>query len=149
MKEIIDIPLKDIAPHPDNRRIGGFNQEKLEQLAESIRDIGVQQPAIVSPGSNGTHRGGLRIMQTSWARSKQMTDPMTADEIRASCQALLDNCNGHPHARIPWPHRVLHEAVGVCDTALHYIERCTELEHEMERLKTNMMLGPEAGGSDE
>lgn len=24
---------------------------------------------------------------------------------------LLEACNGHPHAKIPWPHRLLHEAV--------------------------------------
>lgn len=26
-------------------------------------------------------------------------------------QRLLSACNGHPHAKIPWPHRLLHEAV--------------------------------------
>ena len=24
---------------------------------------------------------------------------------------LLEACNGHPHAKIKWPHRVLHDAV--------------------------------------
>jgi ParB/RepB/Spo0J family partition protein len=43
--EIIQIDL--IEPHPANRRIGGFDQTKLEQLAESIKAVGVQQPAIV------------------------------------------------------------------------------------------------------
>jgi len=41
------IDLDGIEPHPGNRRIGGFNREKLEQLAESIRAVGVQQPAVV------------------------------------------------------------------------------------------------------
>ncbi len=41
------IPLDQIRPHPDNRKEGGFGKDKLEQLAESIRAVGVQQPAIV------------------------------------------------------------------------------------------------------
>lgn len=51
-EQVRNIPLDDIAPHPANRRIGGFNQEKLDQLAESIRAVGVQQPAVVRPGKD-------------------------------------------------------------------------------------------------
>ena len=48
MNEKIEmIQLDHIEPHQKNRRIGGFDQEKLEQLAESIKAVGVQQPAIV------------------------------------------------------------------------------------------------------
>ena len=43
------IPLAQVKPHPANRRVGGFDQVKLEQLAESIKSIGVQQPAVVRP----------------------------------------------------------------------------------------------------
>jgi ParB/RepB/Spo0J family partition protein len=41
------IPLDRIMPDPANRRVGGFDQAKLEQLAESIKAVGVQQPAVV------------------------------------------------------------------------------------------------------
>jgi ParB/RepB/Spo0J family partition protein len=41
------IPLDHIEPSPKNRTIGGFDQAKLEQLAESIKAVGVQQPAVV------------------------------------------------------------------------------------------------------
>lgn len=41
------ISLEKIIPHPDNRRVGGFDPVKLQQLADSIRDVGVQQPIIV------------------------------------------------------------------------------------------------------
>ena len=48
MNEKIEmIQLDHIEPHQKNRRIGGFDQAKLEQLAESIKAVGVQQPAIV------------------------------------------------------------------------------------------------------
>jgi len=53
-EQILEIPLKQIASHPDNRKVGGFDPEKLEQLAESIRAVGVQQPAVVrQAGDNG------------------------------------------------------------------------------------------------
>jgi len=41
------ISLDMILPNPDNRRVGGFDPVKLQQLADSIRDVGVQQPIIV------------------------------------------------------------------------------------------------------
>lgn len=43
------IPLEQLRAHPANRRVGGFDQARLEQLAESIRTVGVQQPAVVRP----------------------------------------------------------------------------------------------------
>ena len=47
MEKIIEISLNDIQPHAGNRRVGGFDQEKLDRLADSIRTVGVQQPAVV------------------------------------------------------------------------------------------------------
>lgn len=54
-EQIQQIPLDDLVPHPGNRKIGGYDQVKLEQLAESIRSVGVQQPAVVrmAPSSVG------------------------------------------------------------------------------------------------
>lgn len=54
---IQQIPLDHLYPTTDNRLVGGFDPVKLEQLAGSIRAIGVQQPAVVrihpsaSPGN--------------------------------------------------------------------------------------------------
>jgi len=45
--QVQEIRLDQIQPHPGNRTVGGFNQEKLEQLADSIRTVGVQQPAVI------------------------------------------------------------------------------------------------------
>lgn len=56
-ERIVQIPLDDITPHSGNRRVGGFDKAKLEQLAESIRAVGVQQPAIVrQAGENGHYQ---------------------------------------------------------------------------------------------
>lgn len=52
---INNIPLTDIIPSGHNRAIGGFDQEKLEQLAASIKDIGVQQPAVVRVVAGGKY----------------------------------------------------------------------------------------------
>lgn len=41
-----------------------------------------------------------------------MTDTPT-EEIDLICQEILDNCKGHPHAKIAWPHRILHKAVAL------------------------------------
>ncbi len=53
------IPLDQIEPHPGNRRIGGFDEAKLAQLADSIKAVGVQQPAVVrmiDPGNGAPAR---------------------------------------------------------------------------------------------
>lgn len=44
---ISNIPLGDIIPSGHNRIIGKFDIDKLNQLAASIKEIGVQQPAVV------------------------------------------------------------------------------------------------------
>jgi ParB/RepB/Spo0J family partition protein len=44
---IQQIPLDQLTPCPTNRRIGGFDKIKLAQLADSIKSVGVQQPAVV------------------------------------------------------------------------------------------------------
>ncbi len=60
------IPLEKIVPSPKNRSVGGFDKEKLEQLADSIRSIGVQQPAIVRPaGENFELIAGERRWRAS------------------------------------------------------------------------------------
>lgn len=54
-------------------------------------------------------------------------------------------CNGHPHAKIPWPHRILHEAADSIETLRvahrHAAERVIVLEttilEAMNRLEAN------------
>ena len=40
--------------------------------------------------------------------------PMT--DTAKLAQRLRENCVGHPNARIPWPHRILHEAAALIET---------------------------------
>ena len=45
------LPLDRITPRAGNRAAGGFDQAKLAELAESIKDQGILQPLIVTAGA--------------------------------------------------------------------------------------------------
>lgn len=67
------IPLDQIEPHPGNRRIGGFDEAKLAQLADSIKAVGVQQPAVVrmiDPGNGAPARYQLVAGERRWRASR-------------------------------------------------------------------------------
>ena len=49
-EQIMQIGLKQIRPSEGNRRVGGFDKAKLEQLADSIR------AAVVKSGSRRARR---------------------------------------------------------------------------------------------
>jgi ParB/RepB/Spo0J family partition protein len=69
MNEVIQqIPLTQLQPNPENRRVGGFDQGKLEKLAASIKDVGVQVPAVVRKRDDG----GYEIVcgERRWRASK-------------------------------------------------------------------------------
>ena len=64
---INNIPLEDIIPSECNRAIGGFDQEKLNQLAVSIKEVGVLQPAVVRVVGGGKY--GLVAGERRWRAS--------------------------------------------------------------------------------
>ena len=39
---------------------------------------------------------------------------------------LRENCNGHPHAKIAWPHRILHEAAETIESDRALLERARD-----------------------
>jgi ParB/RepB/Spo0J family partition protein len=67
---VFEIALGEIYPCPGNRRIGGFDPEKLSQLAESIRTVGVQQPAVVRLHENGQGKYELVCGERRWRAAK-------------------------------------------------------------------------------
>lgn len=70
-EEIVQqISLSEIYPSRNNRKVGGFNREKLEQLADSIRTVGVQQAAVVRARSNGKGKYELVAGERRWRASK-------------------------------------------------------------------------------
>lgn len=50
---LTEVPIDEISPHPENRRVGGFDEESLGQLAESIKTHGVLHPPLVREIANG------------------------------------------------------------------------------------------------
>ena len=61
MKEIQEIALERLYPSEGNRRIGGFDEQKLQQLADSIKAVGVQQPAVVRLGRKAAESVGRAV----------------------------------------------------------------------------------------
>jgi ParB family chromosome partitioning protein len=52
--EMVELPIKDILANPFQPR-SRFDQEKLEELAKSIKEKGVIQPVIVRPRADGKY----------------------------------------------------------------------------------------------
>lgn len=50
----VEIPVDDIKPNPDQPR-SRFDDESLEELAASIREVGVLQPVVVTRDDQGHH----------------------------------------------------------------------------------------------
>lgn len=58
---VAEIPLADIAPNPRQPR-EVFDEEYLDELAASIREVGVLQPVVVRPAPEGAERPWELIM---------------------------------------------------------------------------------------
>lgn len=72
---IMAIPIENITPRPGNRRIGGFEKTRLKQLADSIKAVGVQQPAVVRHRTDDTYElvtGERRWRACSLAKVKTL-----------------------------------------------------------------------------
>ena len=81
MNETIEhIPLERIEPYEGNRRFGGFDDAKLAQLAESIRAVGVQQPAVVRQVAEGRYE--LVAGERRWRASRLAGKPTLPCVVR-------------------------------------------------------------------
>ena len=70
MEQIQQIPLSEIYPSEGNRRYGGFDPAKLQELADSIRAAGVLQPAVVRLQENGEGKYELVAGERRWRAAK-------------------------------------------------------------------------------
>jgi len=52
---VLQLPADAIVPNPRQPRKGEFYEKDLEELANSIREHGIIQPLIVTPGENDTY----------------------------------------------------------------------------------------------
>jgi hypothetical protein len=119
---------------------------KLHHLNECLREI-----ATLVVGSNfGKDRYPLAfneclnfINQKGELKSKSAVIQQMTTEPVSIAYKLIEAANGHPHALIPWPHRLLHDAAArIKELELNehtreafYGERIAELEAENARLR--------------
>jgi ParB family transcriptional regulator, chromosome partitioning protein len=91
---LVDVPLDAIVPNPHQPRVH-FDEETLEDLAESIRQIGVLQPVILRPSESGQFE--LVAGERRWRAARRAglhsipAIVRTLEEVASVEQALVEN----------------------------------------------------------
>lgn len=89
-----EVPVGNISPNPNQPR-GRFDEEGLVELAHSIRELGVLQPILVRPMSDGQFQ--LIAGERRWRAAKRCgLDSIpcvvrTTDDVASVEQALVEN----------------------------------------------------------
>lgn len=92
--QLVDIPVGQIEPNPHQPRLH-FDEESLEELAASIRELGVLQPVLVRTA--GTDRYQLIAGERRWRAARRAglaTVPAlvrATDDVSSVEQALVEN----------------------------------------------------------
>lgn len=92
--ELLDVPVGQIEPNPHQPRVH-FDEEALEELAASIRELGVLQPVLVR--TVGTDRYQLIAGERRWRAARRAglaTVPAlvrSTDDVSSVEQALVEN----------------------------------------------------------
>ena len=91
---INEVPLDQIHPNPDQPR-RDFDQESLEELAESLREIGIIQPITLRKMAEGDYQiiaGERRFRAAGIAGLKTIPAYIrTADDENVMAMALIEN----------------------------------------------------------
>ncbi|MFM8945660.1 MAG: ParB/RepB/Spo0J family partition protein [Actinomycetota bacterium] len=91
---MIEIPVKDLSPNPHQPRVH-FDEESLNDLSASIREIGVLQPLLVRQLPDGSYQ--LIAGERRWRAAQRAgltTVPAvvkTTDDMASMEQALVEN----------------------------------------------------------
>ena len=91
--EILEIPLKEIRPNPFQPR-KSFNEESLQELAESIKNDGLLQPIVVTEDIDGyiLIAGERRFRASKLAKMKEIRAiVLNSDEHKMRQFALIEN----------------------------------------------------------
>lgn len=101
MPDIRDIPWGDVVPMPGQPR-EHFDEEKVAALAESIRSVGQQVPALVAPAEGGKYElisgerrwRAVRLAGLPTLRAQVVDEP---DPDRRYVMAVVDNMGREDH----------------------------------------------------
>lgn len=92
--ELEHVSLDDIVPNPNQPRVH-FDEDSLDELAESIREVGVIQPILLRPLPNGTYEliAGERRWRASRKAGLKVIPAVVrnATELQSMEQALVEN----------------------------------------------------------
>ncbi len=94
LTDLVHVPVERIRPNPAQPR-SRFDEEALEELTTSIRDLGVLQPVIVRPGEDGGYV--LVAGERRWRAVKKAGLPTIPAVVRGSAgeatlvEALVEN----------------------------------------------------------
>jgi len=98
LKSIIEVPTDRISPNPYQPR-GSFNEEKLQELANSIKKHGILQPLVVSQQKGGQYEliAGERRLEASKIAGLEkvpviIKEATSADKLE---MALIENIQRH------------------------------------------------------
>lgn len=89
MQKIVETPIKDIHPYPDNPR---QNKEAVDKVAESIKEFGFKQPIVVD--KEGTIIVGHTRLLAAKKLKMDTVPVLTADDLteeQAKAYRLADN----------------------------------------------------------
>jgi ParB family chromosome partitioning protein len=91
--EFIEVSISRIAPNPNQPRTD-FSEERIEELARSIKKDGLLQPILVRPFENGYQ---IVAGERRWQACKSLDYPtipvkiITANDVEAQQMALVEN----------------------------------------------------------
>ncbi len=91
---LIEVPIESLVPNPNQPRLH-FDEETLEELAASIREIGVLQPVLARDMGNGAYQ--LVAGERRWRAARRAgltTIPAVVrrtDDLSSVEQALVEN----------------------------------------------------------
>ena len=91
---LVEIPVKDLSPNPHQPRVH-FDEESLNDLSASIKEIGVLQPLLVRQMPDGSYQ--LIAGERRWRAAQRAglaTVPAvvkTTDDMASMEQALVEN----------------------------------------------------------
>lgn len=94
----LEVPIESIVPNPHQPRLH-FDEEKLRELAESIREHGILQPLVVSPKGDGKYEliAGERRLQAS-KQAGLSTVPVVVRDVEEQQKlelAVIENVQRH------------------------------------------------------